>query len=69
MIEQLINNALKYARGKDIWIEFDEQSNQLYVKIMESVLVRQTYLKYSTKVIRGIMDNVKVIQLGLAYLL
>lgn len=24
MIEQLINNALKYARGKDIWIEFDE---------------------------------------------
>lgn len=32
MIEQLINNALKYARGKDIWIEFDEQSNQLYVK-------------------------------------
>ena len=69
MIEQLINNALKYARGKDIWIEFDEQSNQLYVKIMESVLVGQTYLKYSTKVIRGIMDNVKVIQLGLAYLL
>lgn len=32
MIEQLINNALKYARGKDIWIEFDEQSNQLHVK-------------------------------------
>lgn len=32
LIEQLINNALKYARGKDIWIEFDEQSNQLYVK-------------------------------------
>lgn len=32
MIEQLINNALKYARGKDIWIEFDEQFNQLYVK-------------------------------------
>lgn len=32
MIEQLINNALKYARGKDIWIEYDEKSKQLYIK-------------------------------------
>ncbi|MBE2128918.1 sensor histidine kinase [Staphylococcus schweitzeri] len=32
MIEQLINNALKYARGKDIWIEYDEKSNQLHIK-------------------------------------
>lgn len=32
MIEQLINNALKYARGKDIWIEYDEQSKQLHIK-------------------------------------
>lgn len=32
MIEQIINNALKYARGKDIWIDFDQQAQQLHIK-------------------------------------
>ena len=31
MIEQILNNALKYARGKDIWIDFDSQQNQLMI--------------------------------------
>lgn len=31
MIEQILNNALKYARGKDIWIDFDSQQNQLKI--------------------------------------
>ena len=68
MIEQLINNALKYARGKDIWIEFDEQSNQLHVKIMVSVLVKRTCLKYLIRAIQVIMASAKVTQVGLVYL-
>ena len=32
MIEQILNNALKYARGKDIWIDFDSTSQQLCIK-------------------------------------
>ncbi|PTH18176.1 sensor histidine kinase [Staphylococcus auricularis] len=31
MIEQILNNALKYARGKDIWIDFDSHQNQLKI--------------------------------------
>ena len=32
MIEQILNNALKYARGKDIWIEFDSAKQTLIIK-------------------------------------
>lgn len=32
LVEQLLNNALKYARGKDIWIEYDEKSSTLSVR-------------------------------------
>ncbi|MGD3155723.1 sensor histidine kinase [Staphylococcus warneri] len=32
LIEQILNNALKYARGKDIWIDFDSTSQQLCIK-------------------------------------
>lgn len=32
MIEQILNNALKYARGKDIWIEFDSDEQILMIK-------------------------------------
>ncbi|MCI2955110.1 sensor histidine kinase [Staphylococcus caprae] len=32
MIEQILNNALKYARGKDIWIEFDASEQSLIIK-------------------------------------
>ncbi|WP_154895665.1 sensor histidine kinase [Staphylococcus pasteuri] len=32
LIEQLLNNALKYARGKDIWINFNLETKQLYIK-------------------------------------
>ncbi|PTE74318.1 sensor histidine kinase [Staphylococcus devriesei] len=32
MIEQLLNNALKYARGKDIWITFDSDTNALSIR-------------------------------------
>ncbi|TDM02472.1 sensor histidine kinase [Macrococcus carouselicus] len=32
LIEQLLNNALKYARGKDVWIEYDEKSSTLSVR-------------------------------------
>lgn len=32
MIEQILNNALKYARGKDIWIEFNASEQSLIIK-------------------------------------
>lgn len=32
MIEQILNNALKYTRGKDIWIEFDASEQSLIIK-------------------------------------
>lgn len=32
LIEQLINNALKYARGKDIWIDFDSDHMKLLIR-------------------------------------
>ncbi|MEK5009909.1 histidine kinase [Staphylococcus sp. HMSC068D03] len=32
MIEQILNNALKYARGKDIWIAFDQQQQVLTIR-------------------------------------
>ena len=32
MIEQILNNALKYARGKDIWITFDQQQHVLTIR-------------------------------------
>lgn len=32
MIEQILNNALKYARGKDIWIDFDATHRILKIK-------------------------------------
>jgi len=32
MIEQILNNALKYARGKNIWIKYNEAENILSVK-------------------------------------
>lgn len=32
MIEQILNNALKYARGKNIWIKYSEAENILSVK-------------------------------------
>lgn len=32
MIEQILNNALKYARGKDVWITFDEHSKTLSIR-------------------------------------
>ncbi len=69
MIEQLINNALKYARGKDIWIEFDEQSNQLHVKDNGiGILVKRTCLKYLIRAIQVIMASAKVTQVGLIIL-
>lgn len=32
MIEQILNNALKYARGKDIWIEFNSETKVLSIR-------------------------------------
>ncbi|MCI2774248.1 sensor histidine kinase [Staphylococcus petrasii] len=32
MIEQILNNALKYARGKDIWIEFNNDTKVLSIR-------------------------------------
>lgn len=32
MIEQILNNALKYARGKDIWIEFNNVTKVLSIR-------------------------------------
>lgn len=32
MIEQILNNALKYARGKEVWITFDETTKTLSVR-------------------------------------
>ncbi|GGB06866.1 HAMP domain-containing histidine kinase [Macrococcus hajekii] len=32
LLEQLINNALKYARGKDIWIEYDTRTSMLAIR-------------------------------------
>lgn len=31
MIEQILNNALKYARGKDIWVAFDKEQQVLTI--------------------------------------
>ena len=32
MIEQILNNALKYARGKDIWITFNNENRVLSIR-------------------------------------
>ena len=32
MIEQILNNALKYARGKDIWITFNNENHVLSIR-------------------------------------
>lgn len=32
MIEQILSNALKYAKGKEIWIWYDEQMKKLFIK-------------------------------------
>lgn len=32
MIEQVLNNALKYTKNGDIWISFDQQKQQLSIK-------------------------------------
>mgnify|MGYP001507881904 CR=1 FL=1 len=32
MIEQILNNALKYARGKDIWITFNKEKHMLSIR-------------------------------------
>ncbi|MCY1567408.1 sensor histidine kinase [Staphylococcus pettenkoferi] len=32
MIEQLLNNALKYARGQDIWINYNENEQKLEIR-------------------------------------
>ncbi|WP_436970227.1 sensor histidine kinase [Macrococcus equipercicus] len=32
MVDQLLNNALKYARGGDIWITFDNREHQLDIR-------------------------------------
>lgn len=32
MIEPVLNNALKYAKGGEIWISFDQESSQLVIK-------------------------------------
>lgn len=32
MIEQLLNNALKYAKGKEIWITFDDGEKKLKIR-------------------------------------
>ncbi|WP_414053071.1 sensor histidine kinase [Macrococcus animalis] len=32
MIEQILNNALKYARGKDVWIAYDETTKTLSIR-------------------------------------
>lgn len=32
MIEQILNNALKYARGRQIWIVYDEKNEVLSIK-------------------------------------
>jgi len=32
MIEQILNNALKYARGKEVWITFDETTKTLSIQ-------------------------------------
>lgn len=32
MIEQILNNALKYARGKDVWITFDDTTKTLSIR-------------------------------------
>ncbi|TDM40717.1 HAMP domain-containing histidine kinase [Macrococcoides goetzii] len=32
IIEQILNNALKYARGKDVWIAFDEITKILSIR-------------------------------------
>ena len=32
MIEQILNNALKYARGKDIWITFNNENQVLSIR-------------------------------------
>ncbi|UDI77351.1 sensor histidine kinase [Staphylococcus taiwanensis] len=32
MIEQILNNALKYARGKDIWVAFDKEQQVLTIR-------------------------------------
>lgn len=32
MIEQILNNALKYARGRQIWIIYDEKNEVLLIK-------------------------------------
>lgn len=32
MTEQLLNNALKYSKGKDIWIEYDKDRQTLIIK-------------------------------------
>ena len=55
MIEQILNNALKYARGKDIWITFDQQQHVLTIQIMASVLVKLTYRRSLIKAIQDIM--------------
>ncbi len=68
MIEQLINNALKYARGKDIWIEFDEQSNQLHVKDNGIGISEADLPKILIRAIQVIMASAKVTQVGLVYL-
>lgn len=31
MIEQILNNALKYAKGNDIYIYFDQRTNELVI--------------------------------------
>ncbi|HDI4358078.1 TPA: sensor histidine kinase, partial [Staphylococcus aureus] len=28
----MLNNALKYARGKDVWITFDENTKKLSIR-------------------------------------
>ncbi|ULG72300.1 sensor histidine kinase [Macrococcus brunensis] len=32
LLEQLVNNALKYARGKEIWIEYNADDCALYIR-------------------------------------
>ena len=51
MIEQILNNALKYARGKDIWIEFDSAKQTLIIKDNGVGISKADILKYLIKAI------------------
>ena len=69
MIEQILNNALKYARGKDIWITFNNENHVLSIRDNGVGISKADLPKIFDKATRAIMEDLINIQVALDYLL